>query len=197
MTRTARTGRHRAPRRRRWIWPTTLALVVAVIATVLGTGGTYALWNGSAATAASTVKSGTAAITVGALSTMNTGVLAPGTGVTGTFTVKNTGTIPLTMRVATTATKVAYATNSSTSAVLAEETLRLSLVATTSDCTSGLSGSSGRVAAFDTGSGYYTMPAGASGVGCVEMVLDADAPQSVAGAVTDFTLTVTGTQVTA
>jgi len=196
MTSTPRTtGRHRAPRRHRWVWPTVLALVVAVVTALLGTGGTYALWNGTASTSASTVRSATAAVTTGPLSAMNMGVLGPGTGVTGTFTVQNTGQIPLTMRVATTSTKVSSATSASTATVLGELTLRLAVVGSTADCRTGLSGASGRLAAFDTGSGSFTLAAGASAVGCVEMDLDADAPQSVAGAVTDFALIVTGTQV--
>lgn len=198
MTGTPRTtGRHRAARRHRWILPVALALVVAVATALLGVGGTYALWNGTASTAATTVKSATATITVGTLSTMNTTVLGPGTGVTGTFAVKNTGSIPLSMRVATTSTKVASATNASSAAVLGELTLRLTNVSSAAACTAGLSGASGRLAAFDTGSGSFTLQPGASTVGCVELVLDADAPQSVSGAVTDFTLTVTGTQVSA
>lgn len=198
MTGTPRTtGRHRAVRRHRWIPPVALALVVAVATALLGVGGTYALWNGTASTAATTVKSATATITVGTLSTMNTTVLGPGTGVTGTFAVKNTGSIPLSMRVATTSTKVASATNASSAAVLGELTLHLTNVSSAAACTAGLSGASGRLAAFDTGSSSFTLQPGASSVGCVELVLDADAPQSVAGAVTDFTLTVTGTQVSA
>lgn len=198
MTSTPRTtGRHAAPRRHRWVWPTTIALVVAVVTAMLGTGGTYALWNGTASTQASTVRSATATVSTGPLSTMNTAVLGPGTGVTGTFAVQNTGSIPLSMRLATTATKVSSATNSSSAAVLGELTLRLSVVSSAAVCRTGLSGASGRVAASDTGSGSFTLAAGASAVGCVEVDLDADAPQSVGGAVTDFTLTVTGTQVTA
>lgn len=198
MTGTPRTtGRHRAVRHHRWIGPVALALVVAVATALLGVGGTYALWNGTASTAATTVKSATATITVGTLSTMNTTVLGPGTGVTGTFAVKNTGSIPLSMRVATTSTKVASAANASSAAVLGELTLRLTNVSSAAACTAGLSGASGRLAAFDTGSSSFTLQPGASSVGCVELVLDADAPQSVSGAVTDFTLTVTGTQVSA
>ncbi|WP_144763127.1 TasA family protein [Curtobacterium sp. 9128] len=196
MTRTAtRTGRHRAPRPRRWVWPTTAALVVAVTASVLGTGGTYALWNGSATTAGATVRSGTATISVSAISAMETRILAPGTGVTGTFTVQNTGTVPLAMRVTSGVRNVAWVPDATKPTVLDEETLHLAVVATPSDCRPGLGGATGRVDTFDTGSGYYTMPPGARGVGCLEIALDADAPQSVAGAVTDFTLTVTGTQV--
>lgn len=191
---TTTTGRHRAARRRRWVWPTTLALVAAVTTALLGSGSTYALWNGTASTKASTVKSGTATITVSPLTAMHTTPLAPGAGTTGTFSVRNTGTVTLGMRVMTTATKVAYA-NTSDAAVLGEVTLKLSLVASAADCRPGIGGLSARVASFDTGSGYLSLPAGGGGVGCVEMTLDADAPQVVSGAVVDFTLTVTGTQV--
>lgn len=196
-----RSGRHAAPRPRRARIRLLVgavvaaAVVVVIVAASLGGGGTLALWNGGASTNTATVRSGTATITVGTMTAMNTAVLGPGSGTLGTFTVKNTGTIPLTMRVQTTATSVAYSATSD-DAVLAELTLHLSLVASAADCRPGLGGSSSRLATFDTGSGYYTMPAGGSGTGCVEIDLDADAPQSIAGAVTNFTLTVTGTQVT-
>lgn len=190
------TGRHAAPRSRRWIWLAVALLVAVVVAGTAGMGGTYALWNGKASTTASAVTSGTAALQVGSLTVMSSMSLSPGTSTTGTFTVKNSGTIPLSMRVATSSTSVAYATSATDAAVLAELTLHLAVVATASACKAGLAGTSARLAAFDTGTGYYTLPVGASGIGCVEMSLDSDAPQSVAGAVTNFTLTVTGTQVT-
>jgi hypothetical protein len=188
------TRRHRAAPRRRWVWPTALALVVAVVTALLGSGATYALWNGTASTTASTVKSGSATITVSPLTAMNTSRLAPGASTTGTFSVTNTGSTALGMRVMTTATKVSYA-NTTDAAVLGEVTLKLSLVSSAAACRPGVGGYSARVATFDTGSGYLTLPTGGGGVGCVEMTLDSDAPQAVSGAVVDFTLTVTGTQV--
>ncbi|MCS6551974.1 CalY family protein [Curtobacterium flaccumfaciens] len=192
MTATPRTtGRHRAARRYRWVWPVAIALVVAVGTALLGAGGTYALWNGTASTAATTVRSATATITVGSTTAMNTAVLGPGTSTTGTFTVRNTGSIPLSMRVTTTASK------SSVAAATGELTLHLAMVSSAAKCVPGLTGTSGRLATFDTGSGSFTLPAGGSGIACLEMALDADAPQAVAGATTDFTLTVTGTQVSA
>ncbi|MBT1680722.1 M73 family metallopeptidase [Curtobacterium aurantiacum] len=192
MTATPRTtGRHRAARRHRWVWPVALALVVAVGTALLGTGGTYTLWNGTASTSGTAVHSATATITVGSTTAMNTAVLGPGTSTTGTFTVRNTGSIPLSMRVATTSAK------SSVAAATGELTLHLAMVSSTAKCVPGLTGTSGRLAAFDTGTGSFTLPAGTSGIGCLEMALDADAPQSVAGATTDLTLTVTGTQVSA
>ena len=192
MTATPRTtGRHRAARRYRWVWPVAIALVVAVGTALLGAGGTYALWNGTASTASTTVRSATATITVGSTTAMNTAVLGPGTSTTGTFTVRNTGSIPLSMRVTTTASK------SSVAAATGELTLHLVMVSSTAKCVPGLTGTSGRLATFDTGTGSFTLPAGVSGTACLEMALDADAPQTVAGATTDFTLTVTGTQVSA
>lgn len=195
MTRTTTTtGRHRARRRHRWVWPAGLVLAVGVSVSVLGAGGTYALWNASASTKGATIKSGTATLTVSPLSAMYTPPIGPGASTTGSFTVKNTGTVPLGIRVQTTRTKVSYA-NATDTVVLGAQTLHLSSVGSASGCRAGLGGATGALAAFDTGSGYYTLPVGASGVACVEVVLAKDAPQTVSGAVTDFTLTVTGTQV--
>jgi predicted ribosomally synthesized peptide with SipW-like signal peptide len=196
MTRTTpTTGRHRAPRRLRWVWALGVALVTAVAAAVVSSGSTYALWNSSAETEGVTVRSGTATLAVTAIAVGAPAPLAPGTSTTGTFTVRNSGTVPLSVRLALTGTKVAYVPSVPAAAVLDELTVRLSSVARASDCRPGLSGYSARPAAFDTGSGYSTLPVGDTGTACVEVVLDADAPQTVAGAVTDFTLTVTGTQV--
>ncbi|PZE35352.1 TasA family protein [Curtobacterium sp. MCPF17_031] len=195
MTRTTpTTGRHRAPRRRRWAWPLGLGLVLAVAAAVVGSGGTYALWNSTSETPASTVRSGTAALAVAPLTAMYRTPLAPGRSTTGTFSVRNSGSVPLAIRTQVTTLHVAYASVPD-SAVLDELTLRLAPVARAADCRPGLGGYAARPAAFDTGSGHFTLPIGASATGCLEMVLDADAPQTVSGAVTDFTVTITGTQV--
>lgn len=191
---TPTTGRHRAPRRLRWAWPVGLGLVFAVATAVVGSGSTYALWNGTASTQASTVRSGTATLVVSPLTAMYATPLAPGRSTTGSFSVRNSGTVPLGIRMQTTTLHVAYASVPD-SAVLDELTLRLAPVGRAADCRAGLGGYAARPAAFDTGSGYYTLPVGASATGCFEMVLDADAPQTVSGAVTDFTVTITGTQV--
>jgi predicted ribosomally synthesized peptide with SipW-like signal peptide len=191
---TASRRRHRAPSRNRWVWVTALALAVAVVASVLGAGGTYALWNASASTKGAAVHSGTATLAVSPLPPMYQTVLGPGSSTTGTFTVRNTGTVPLSMRVAVTATKVSYA-NTTDDVVLGNQRLVLAAVGSSSECHRGMSGASGPLATFDTGSGYYTLPAGASAMACIEVALATDAPQSVSGAVTDFTLTVSGTQV--
>jgi hypothetical protein len=190
---TTATGRHRAARRHRWAWPAVLALVVAVLTALLGTSSTWALWNRAASTAPSTVHSGTATLTVSQLS-MTTTPLAPGTSSTGTFTITNTGTVPLTTRVTTTTARVS-STSTASATVLGEVTLRYSVVTTVASCRAGLTATSGRVASFDSGTDRTAVPVGGQRIGCVEMVLDTDAPQSVAGAGVAVGLTVTGTQV--
>lgn len=195
---TTTTARHRAPRARRLharvVGSAIVVLVVAVVVSLLGTGGTYALWNASASTKGATVKSGTATLVVSPLSAMYSPAIGPGSSAVGSFTVRNSGTVPLSVRVMTTTTKVSYA-DATDAVVLGAQTLKLASVASASACRAGLGGASGPLASFDTGSGYYTLPVGATGTACVEVVLASDAPQSVSGAVTDFTLTVSGTQV--
>jgi predicted ribosomally synthesized peptide with SipW-like signal peptide len=170
-------------------------VAVAVLATVAGTGGTYALWNAAAETDGATIRSGTASVIVSPMTSTRAPVLAPGASTTGTFTARNTGSVPLSMRVTTTSTKVSYV-DVPDSTVLGVQTLRLSAVRDAAACRPGNGGASGALATFDTGTGYFTLPVGVTATACVEIVLASDAPQSVSGAVTDFTLTVTGTQVT-
>lgn len=186
-------GRHRASRRHRWVLPLALALVVAVGTALLGSAGTYALWNQAASTAPLTVRSGTATLSVSQL-VMSSAPLAPGTGSTGTVTITNTGSVPLTTRVTTTSARVS-GTSTASAAVLAEVTLRWSVVSSAAACRAGLTATSGRAASFDSGVDRTAVPVGGQRLGCVEVVLDADAPQGVAGAGVDVALTVTGTQV--
>ena len=197
MTTTAPNGaRHLAPRRgRRWIWVLLGVLVVAVVSALIATSGTYALWNGAASTSAATVTAGSASLSIGAATSMNAASLAPGTGVTSTFSVGNTGTVPLSMRVALNTVKVAYS-GTTDAATLGALTLHLTTVASASACTTGLAGYSASLASFDTGAGIYTLPASASGVACLELDLSSTAPTAVQGAVVTFSLVVTGTQAT-
>jgi len=73
----------------------TAVLAIAVTIGLAGTGGTYAYLNSSAmASSSSMVSAGTAALAVGPQS-LNWSALAPGDSVTGTFTITNTGDVPL------------------------------------------------------------------------------------------------------
>lgn len=191
-------GRHARPRRlpRRALFVAAGLTTLAVVATLLGTSGTFALWNGSAkAAGGGTIKSGTAALTVGVMPALRNTPVGPGTSTAGAFSVTNNGSVALSVRVATTSTKVSYVDGTPDATVLGANTLHLASVSSADGCTAGLSGASGPLASFDTGAGYYTLPAGAKAYACLEVSLSADAPVSVSGAVVDFTVTVSGTQV--
>lgn len=194
-------GRHAAPRRPRAriaLIPILLACVVAcaVVLALVSSGGTFALWNGQAVGNGGSIRSGTATVVVGNLPAMYQTALGPGSSTVGAFTVQNTGSVPLAIRVATTSTTVAYASPTPDATVLGALTMHLASVSSAPACTAGLSGASGPIASFDTGSGYYTLPAGVKATACLEVSLASTAPQSVSGAVVDFVVTVSGVQVT-
>jgi hypothetical protein len=107
LTRTAATekGRHVA---RRSIRPlvsisstliTGLTLLLAICLAGIATGGTYALWNRSQATGSTAViTSGNAQLTVTTALSMPTTVMYPGVILYGSAALRNSGTIPLTLR---------------------------------------------------------------------------------------------------
>lgn len=183
----------RRPLRSLWAWTAVVAVAVAVA--LVATGGTYALWNASTTSNAQLVRSGTAALQLSGQPDLNT-PLAPGQATATTFGVRNSGDVPLSMRVAVTATKTSYGASGTGAGSLDELSLRLTPVSSPSGCTATTAGGySARPAAFDTGSGYFTLPSGASAIACLVLTLDADAPATTAGSVADLTITVSGTQV--
>lgn len=170
-------------------------VAVAVAVALVATGGSYALWNSAATSNAQVVRSGTAALTVSGQPDLNT-PLAPGQATATTFGVRNSGDVALSMRVAITATKTSYGSSGTGAGSLDELTLRITPVSSAAGCTPTTTGGySARPAVFDTGSGYFTLPSGATALACLVLALDADAPQATSGSVADLTLTVSGTQV--
>ena len=78
---------------------TALAFVLAISLAGVATGGTYALWNKSQPTASNAIiTSGNAQLTVSTALAMPTTVMYPGLVLYGSAALKNTGTIPLTLR---------------------------------------------------------------------------------------------------
>jgi hypothetical protein len=183
--RSARPAR-RSPLRAAWL--TTGLLTAVVIASLAATGGSYALWNGSASAQPAGVTSGTSGLVVTQQSALDSSRLLPGQGAIGTFTAKNTGTVPLDVAVSARGT-------SSNSAFLGELSVRIGPVASTSACVSGATTWSGRPGQLTTTSGFVRIQPGASAVVCSEVVLDQDAPQSVQGSTGQLTFALTGTQV--
>lgn len=176
----------RSPLRAAWL--TTGLLTAVVVASLAATGGSYALWNGSASAQPAGVTSGTSGLVVTQQSALDSSRLLPGQGAIGTFTAKNTGTVPLDVAVSARGT-------SSNSAFLGELSVRIGPVASTSACVSGATTWSGRPGQLTTTSGFVRIQPGASAVVCSEVVLDQDAPQSVQGSTGQLTFALTGTQV--
>ncbi|WP_148076750.1 TasA family protein [Frigoribacterium sp. PhB24] len=180
----------------RSLWAGTAVVAGAVTVALVATGGTYALWNTSSTSNAQVVRSGTAALSISGQPNLGT-PLAPGQATATTFSVTNGGDVPLSMRVAVTTTRTSSGESGTGAGSLDELTLRITPVSSASDCTATTTGGySARPAAFDTGSGYFTLPSGISALACLVLALDPDAPAATSGSVADLTITVSGTQVT-
>lgn len=149
-------------------------LAIAVSVGLVGTGGTYAFLNSSVtATPGSTISAGTAALTVGNQS-LNWTALAPGNSVTGTFTITNTGDVPLVLSAAIAAT----ATGSST----------------TNPFTISVANSACPASGVPTGTLSSTLAAGASTSACLVVTLPADAPSNSQSTNVAITATISGVQ---
>lgn len=149
-------------------------LAVAVSIGLIGTSGTYAYLNTSAnATPVSTISAGTAALTVGSQS-LNWSALAPGNSVTGTFTITNTGDVPLILSAAIAAT----ATGSST----------------TNPFTVSVANGACPASGTPTGTLNSTLAAGASTSACLVVTLPTNAPASAQSTNVAITATISGVQ---
>jgi hypothetical protein len=189
-------ARHRSPERAsssrrplRSLWAGTGVVAGTVAVALVATGGTYALWNSAVAPTAVTVASGTAGLSVGGVKALDTSALGPGGTTAGTFSATNTGSVALAMRV------TAGTTTASASALPGELTVKLAAVTRSADCVAGVGGYSARPSAFDTGSGYFTLPAGVTVTGCVVVTLDSDVPATLQNQTSSIGLVLTGTQV--
>jgi hypothetical protein len=167
-------------------------LVLVVTMALLGAGGSYAAWNTSTTTNASTVSSGSTSLTVNdstsyTIPNLGLTALSPGTSVFVPLTLKNTGTTKL------------NATVSSTTII--SETNKLStalnvVVTATSNCTASASTVTGTpLVNFTTTATPFIMQAQASLTICLEIKMDVNAPTSVAGSSANFSMAITAAQV--
>jgi len=170
-------------------WSATGLVVVGLLALVATAGGTYALLGASATSNASVIASGSASVTVGSVSSLDVAKLGPGRSVSGTFVVRNTGTVPLQLRLTgTTPTSV-------DAAVVGELTAAVAVLRSGSSCAVSTAGASTRAASFDTGASWAVLPAGQSLTACLVLALDADAPATVQNTAASVGFVVAGTQV--
>jgi hypothetical protein len=184
----------RASRFSRRILSAAGAVVIATIFALIGTGTSYALWNGRATVNASSVTSGATSITIDgqstayALDALDTTKLGPGQSViTPTpFVIQNTGSTRLSVTVAGTTIPAASA------ALAAELSLTLSTAAT---CTIGTAGATGPLVGYTTTATPIVLAPGASIPVCLQATLDLDAPATLQAKAATFTLAIDATQV--
>lgn len=152
---------------------TTLAVGAGVAIGLLGTGSTYAYLNASANVGtATTISSGTAALTVSAPASLSN--LAPGTVQHASFTVDNTGQVPL---------AVSAASVTSSNAVAA-----LSAGVAAGDCATTPN------AGAALGSVLAVVQPGASALLCLVVAMPLDAPAAAAGTSTQIAIALNGVQ---
>ena len=152
----------------------TAILAIAVLIGLIGTAGTYAYVHASAtATSGSTVSAGTAALTVGSQS-LNWSSLTPEKSVTGTFTITNTGDVPLVLS----ATIAATITPS----------------ATVNPFTIRVADSACPASGVPSGTLGNTLAAGATTNACLVVTLPANAPANAQSASAAITATISGVQ---
>jgi hypothetical protein len=173
----------------RTTWSATGLVVVGLLALVAAAGGTYALLGASATTSASVVSSGSAGVTVGSVSSFDVAKLGPGRSVSGTFIVRNTGTVPLQLRLRGTTPPSVDA------AVVNELTAASAVLSSGTSCAVSTAGASTRAASLDTGTRWAVLPAGQSLTACLVLTLDSDAPATVQNASAPVGFVVNGTQV--
>ena len=171
------------------LWSATGIVVIGLLAIVATAGGTYALFGTSATTSASVVTSGSAGVAVTSVSALDVAKLGPGRSVSGTFTARNTGTVPLALRLTGTAP------TSTDAAVVGELRATAAVLRSGTACTITTAGASARAASLDTGSSWTTLPAGQSLTGCLVLTLDSDAPATVQSKSAPVGFVLAGTQV--
>jgi predicted ribosomally synthesized peptide with SipW-like signal peptide len=187
-----RTGRHvrRAGAGRR-LAGTAALLAGSVAVALIGTGGTYALWNDSAVAGMGTIRSGSTAITVNGVQDYriptDARLLGPGHPLLSTLTVKNSGTTSVTAKVSTTSV-------TQTGALADNLTATLTSLPAGGSCSAGLPG--GLTAPLI---GYTTtvqvLPVGAVIELCLEIKMIANAGTTTQNGTATYIMTFDAVQV--
>lgn len=184
--RPTRTGSRRTARS---LFFSSLILLGVVAAALVGTGATYALWNASTTVNASTVTSGTTTLTINgtnqvAIAPASLALLSPGQqGVPVELKLANVGSTKLVASV----TGVTVTTNTKG---LADA---LSVALTT--CNGGQIAPAQPLKTFTHADAYVLLPDKAEYRVCLVVSMNADAPPTVAGGETAFSINIVGTQV--
>lgn len=169
---------------------TAAAIAVATVLALLGTGTSYALWNGEAVVDASSVSSGNVGLTINGvaaypLTDLDAARLAPGRSQVAPLALANTGTTRLAVTVS--GTEVLAESNSLAGLVTA------SLVAA-ADCAAA-SFVPAPLAGFTTTAAPVVLEPGETRQFCLAIALDAAAPTGAQGGSASFAMAITAEQV--
>lgn len=167
-----------------------LSCAVVAGALVLGlgaAGGTLALLSAERTIPGATITAGSLGLSVNGGSTATIGgySISPGSPHARTFTVTNTGTVPVEIGATISVT--------STDPIQDNMRARVTAVADSAECTPDLRGTRGDLNGY-TVSEVAEIPSGQTATVCLELALDDATPLSQAGQSAAFTLTVNGTQ---
>lgn len=184
-------ARVHAPSPIRRILVATGGVALATSVALVGTGTTYALWNGETAVNASTVTSGSTSLSINGATDyaipLDLTKIGPGQSVWTPLTVLNTGTTPLSAAVSS-ATIIAQ-----TNGLADNLAITLTPAAT---CVGNLGGGvTAPLASFTTAATPYLMAAGSTVQLCLEVTMNANAPATVQGGAANFSLTFDAVQV--
>lgn len=168
---------------------TGLVLLVVIIA-AMGSGVSYAFWNGAVQASTSTVSTGSIDLRVNgqasfAVTGLDTTALLPGRSVVASqpLTLSNTGSVPLAI------------TWSGTSVTSASTALRTSLVPSIRPAAAATCSITPQATPLATALPAMTIQPGATARICLEVRMSASAPAEVQGHQAAVGITLTGTQV--
>lgn len=168
----------------------TLAASVAMVIGLSGAGGTYAFLTGTANAPGASLTAGTLGLQLNGASSAALGAFAvsPSTPVAKAFSVKNTGDVPATLAAEIEAT--------STPQISSRALARITQVANTAACTTGLGGTQTALHGYSATLGGGSLAAGATRWFCFEVALAANTPATLSGQGFGFGITINGRQST-
>lgn len=174
---------------RRLAVATALVMLVVVIA-AMGTGASYAFWNGSVPSGATTVSTGSIDLRVNGQETymvpdLMTTALLPGRSVTASqpLVLSNTGSVPLAI------------TWTGTSITSASSSLQSSLMASVRPATASTCSVTAQSSPLATTLPAMTIQPGATARLCLEVRMSSSAPADVQGQQGSIAISLEGTQV--
>lgn len=175
-------------RRLRSLVHATIISAIAVVIGVSGAGATYAFLSSTEQVGGATVTAGTLTIQINGASSAALGPFAvsPSVPVAKALSVQNTGNAPATLD--------AVISAATTPAITAQTLARITEVANSAACVTGLAGPQGSLHGYSSTLTGGSLQPTATRWYCLEISLPAGTPATVSGQGFNFTMTVNATQ---